>query len=52
MLELSMRMEDIVHLEQGEPDFTTPNHILEAAVEAMRKGFTHYTEINLSLIHI
>ena len=49
MLELSMGMEDIVHLEQGEPDFTTPNHILEAAVEAMRKGFTHYTEINGTL---
>ena len=49
MLELSMGMEDIVHLEQGEPDFTTLNHILEAAVEAMRKGFTHYTEINGTL---
>ena len=49
MLELSMGMEDIVHLEQGEPDFRTPNHILEAAVEAMRKGFTHYTEINGTL---
>ena len=49
MLELSMGMEDLVHLEQGEPDFTTPNHILEAAVEAMRKGFTHYTEINGTL---
>ena len=46
MLELSAGMENVVHLEQGEPDFTTPKHILEAAVEAMEKGFTHYTETN------
>jgi aminotransferase len=44
MLELSAGMENVVHLEQGEPDFTTPKHILEAAVEATKKGFTHYTE--------
>jgi aminotransferase len=37
-------MKNVIHLEQGEPDFTTPKHILEAAVEATRKGFTHYTE--------
>ncbi|TET64878.1 aminotransferase class I/II-fold pyridoxal phosphate-dependent enzyme, partial [Candidatus Bathyarchaeota archaeon] len=49
MLELSMGMENVVHLEQGEPDFTTPSHILDAAVEAMKKGFTHYTEINGTL---
>ena len=46
MLELSAGMENVVHLEQGEPDFTTPKHILKAAVEAVKKGFTHYTEIN------
>lgn len=49
MLELSAGMEDVVHLEQGEPDFTTPRHILEAAAEAMKEGFTHYTEINGTL---
>jgi aminotransferase len=49
MLELSAEMENVVHLEQGEPDFTTPRHILEAAEEAMEKGFTHYTEINGTL---
>ncbi len=27
----------------GEPDFTTPNHICQAAVQAMRDGQTHYT---------
>jgi aspartate aminotransferase len=32
----------VVHLEIGEPDFDTPAHIVEAAVEALRSGFTHY----------
>jgi aspartate aminotransferase len=32
----------IVHLEIGEPDFDTPSHIVEAAAEALRQGFTHY----------
>jgi aspartate/methionine/tyrosine aminotransferase len=32
----------IIHLEIGEPDFDTPAHIKEAAVEALRQGFTHY----------
>jgi aminotransferase len=46
MLQLSAGIKNIVHFEQGEPDFTTPRHILEAAVEATRKGLTHYTEID------
>src|SRR5438445_1091029 len=33
---------DIVHLEIGEPDFDTPGNIIEAATEALHKGFTHY----------
>jgi len=33
---------DIVHLEIGEPDFDTPQHIIDAACEAMNKGYTHY----------
>ena len=32
----------IIHLEIGEPDFPTPGHIVEAAVEALRAGQTHY----------
>lgn len=35
--------EDIVRFDVGEPDFDTPDHIREAAIEAIRKGFTHYT---------
>jgi aminotransferase len=49
MLELSAGMNNVVHLEQGEPGFTTPDHILQAAVEAIRKGFTHYTETDGTL---
>ena len=33
----------IVHLEIGEPDFATPDNIIDAAVRAMRDGATHYT---------
>ena len=49
MLELSAGMENIIHLEQGEPDFTTPRHILNAAIAAAEKGFTHYTEVDGTL---
>jgi aspartate aminotransferase len=34
---------DIVHLEIGEPDFDTPANIVEAAINALRKGYTHYS---------
>ena len=32
----------IIHLEIGEPDFDTPNNIKEAAVKALKAGYTHY----------
>ena len=32
----------IIHLEIGEPDFDTAAHIADAAVEALRAGYTHY----------
>jgi aspartate aminotransferase len=32
----------IVHLEIGEPDFDTPGNVVEAGVDALRKGWTHY----------
>ena len=34
---------DLVRLEVGEPDFDTPDHIVDAAAEAARGGATHYT---------
>jgi aspartate aminotransferase len=33
----------IYDLSLGEPDFTTPQHICQAALEAMEAGYTHYT---------
>jgi aspartate aminotransferase len=37
---------EIIHLEIGEPDFDTPANIINAAVEALRNGHTHYTPAN------
>lgn len=34
---------DVVGFGAGEPDFNTPHHIIQAAAEAMQKGFTKYT---------
>ena len=33
----------VVHLEIGEPDFATPDNIIEAGISAMQGGYTHYT---------
>ncbi len=33
----------VINLTLGEPDFTTPKHIQNAAIKALRQGFTHYT---------
>ena len=39
---LEAKGRDIVHLEIGEPDFDTPASIIEAATDALHKGWTHY----------
>src|SRR5436853_1297391 len=39
---LESKGRDIVHLEIGEPDFDTPRNIIDAAVDALHNGFTHY----------
>jgi aspartate aminotransferase len=36
---------DIIGLGAGEPDFDTPVHIADAGVEAIRNGFTRYTNV-------
>jgi len=36
---------DIISLGVGEPDFDTPDHIKEAAIAAIRRGFTKYTAV-------
>jgi aspartate aminotransferase len=37
---------DIIGLGAGEPDFDTPAHIAEAGIDAIRKGFTRYTNVD------
>jgi len=41
--ELEAQGKSIIHLEIGEPDFDTPKNIRKAGVEAIEKGWTHYT---------
>jgi aminotransferase len=36
-------MEDVISLGIGEPDFVTPNPILQAGIRSLQKGETHYT---------
>ncbi|MBE3095419.1 MAG: pyridoxal phosphate-dependent aminotransferase [Actinobacteria bacterium] len=42
---LKMRQEGkkIINFNTGEPDFNTPENIREAAISAVKEGFTHYT---------
>lgn len=44
--ELRAQGKDIIGLGAGEPDFDTPNHIKQAAVEALSRGFTKYTAVD------
>jgi aspartate aminotransferase len=39
---LEQQGKEIIHLEIGEPDFDTPKNIVEAAVDALHSGWTHY----------
>ena len=41
--ELERQGKDIIHLEFGEPDFTTPSHIVETAIQALQDGQHHYS---------
>jgi aspartate aminotransferase len=38
--------QNIISLSVGEPDFDTPDHIKEAAIKAIREGFTKYTAVD------
>ena len=40
---LEAQGKEIIHLEIGEPDFDTPEPIVEAGCTALRQGQTHYT---------
>jgi aspartate aminotransferase len=39
---LERQGKEIIHLEIGEPDFDTPKNIVEAGIQALHKGWTHY----------
>jgi aminotransferase len=41
--DIAATMEDVISLGIGEPDFTTPEPIVRAGVEALHKGETHYS---------
>jgi aspartate aminotransferase len=43
IMELAWKDPEAIHLEVGEPDFPTPEHVVEAAHEAARTGHTRYT---------
>lgn len=43
ILDLAKTMKDVIHLEIGEPDLPTPDHIVRAAAEAAASGFTRYS---------
>ena len=41
--EKAVQMDDVVFFSLGEPDFDTPPQVVDAAVESLRRGETHYT---------
>ena len=41
--ERAIQMDDVVFFCLGEPDFDTPPQVIDAAIEALRRGETHYT---------
>ncbi len=43
IMALAAGRDDVIHMEIGEPDFSTPDHIIAGALEAAQDGFTKYT---------
>ena len=44
--QLKAEGKDVVGLAAGEPDFDTPDHIKQAAIDAIQSGFTRYTAVD------
>lgn len=44
--ELKAKGIDVISLGAGEPDFDTPDHIKDAAIDAIRRGETKYTAVD------
>ena len=43
LFDLAQNRKDIISFGIGEPDFTTPDHVRDAAKRAIEEGYTHYT---------
>ena len=43
MFSMQTGLEDVVSFALGEPDFTTPKHIIDATIASFQRGETHYT---------
>jgi aspartate/methionine/tyrosine aminotransferase len=41
--ELEAAGRSIIHMEIGEPDFVTPQPVIDAGIRALQEGYTHYT---------
>ena len=41
--EMKLEGRDVIALSSGQPDFPTPSHIIEAAMQAAKRGETKYT---------
>jgi aspartate/methionine/tyrosine aminotransferase len=41
--ELEAAGRSIIHMEIGEPDFVTPQPVIDAGIRALQNGYTHYT---------
>ncbi len=41
--DIAATMDDVISLGIGEPDFVTPTRVLDAGLDSLRRGETHYT---------
>ena len=41
--DLESQGHSVIHMEIGEPDFSTPKPVVDAAITALKAGKTHYT---------
>ncbi|MBZ0317053.1 MAG: aminotransferase class I/II-fold pyridoxal phosphate-dependent enzyme [Anaerolineae bacterium] len=44
--DIAATMDDVISLGIGEPDFTSPAGVIQAGIEALKHGETHYTSNN------
>lgn len=42
IMHMAMEMDGVIHLEVGEPDFPTPEHVVDSACYSAKNGFTKY----------